>query len=143
MESYVTAYLHENNITPKILPLIERIFSKAWEHRQTEKNDINKRRQDGLAILIREMTKVENAIVNAATPELRSKFEDKWQGLNTQKMDLQKIIDENSIHPDEFKRILTRSKLLFLSSKDILNEPNLELRQILLGVQTSDHISWS
>jgi len=118
------------------------MFAKAREHRHTEKNDISKRRQEDLTTLAREMTKVEDAIINTNSIEMRTKFEDKRQALNTRKMDLQKVIDEDSINPDNFKRLLEKSKLLFLGPEIILTEPDLELRQVLLGVQTADHILW-
>ena len=120
--------------------MIKKIFTEAREHWDTNKSDINKRRQDDLILLVKEMVKVENAIVNASNDELRKNFESKRQGLNVKRIELQKVIDEESIHPDDFDRLLEKSKLLFLSPEHILTEPNMELRQILLGVQTGDHI---
>ncbi len=142
LESCVASYLKENNINPKIMPLINKIFSKAREHRDTNKSDINKRRQDDITSLVKEMAKVENAIVNAGSDELRVNFEGKRKELNLKKMELQKVIDEDAINPDDFNRLLEKSRLLFLSPENILTEPNMELRQLLLGVQTGDHILW-
>lgn len=123
-----------------MLQLLERVFDDARQNMTAMKSEMANRKKDEIGIIKNEMSKLENKIISLSNNELILKLEEKRHDLNSRKTQLEKIIEEETVKPEHFDRILKRSQVLFTAPELIDQEPNAELKQLLIGVQTESKI---